>query len=137
MSYLKKKYNTVMAKKIVAVLNLTGVETINFTQYLSSIRTHIMTKGNKDQLRICFNLMDHDSNGVVCPNDIDVYNMQYTGTCSLLSSDFIALSQMFSLKKRDPKNYHIFLEKVPSTISRQSTVAGRKAFTKTTTNPSL
>ena len=62
--------------------------------------------------------MDHDSNGVICPNDMDVYNMQYTGTCSLLSSDFIALTQMFALKKRDPKNYHLFLEKAPSTISR-------------------
>ena len=118
MIYLKKKYNAVMAKKIIACLNFTGMETINFTQYLTSIRLHIMSKGNKDQLRFCFNLMDHDGNGYICPNDIDVYNMQFTGTCSLLSSDFMALSHMFALKKSNPKNYQILLEKVPSTISR-------------------
>ena len=88
-----------MVDKIVAVLNLTGQDQINFTAYLGSVRQAMMSKGHKEQLRFCFNLMDHDGNGYICPNDIDVLNTLYTGTCPLLFQDFLALAAMISYKK--------------------------------------
>ena len=88
-----------MADKIIAALNLTGQISINFTAYLSAVRTAMMSKSHKEQLRFCFNLLDHDENGHICPNDMDVFNTQYTGTCALLNTDYMALANMYSFKK--------------------------------------
>ena len=89
-----------MAKKIVHILNLTGNPEINFTSYLGAIKAHILTKGLREQLKICFNLFDHDGDGTICPDDMNVFNTQYTGTCGLLSTDFIALANMYSFKTK-------------------------------------
>ena len=62
-----------MAEKIVAALNLTGQDPINFLAYLTSVKLTFM-KSHREQLRFCFNLLDHDGNGYICPNDIDVFN---------------------------------------------------------------
>ena len=91
---MRKKYNKVMAEKIVDSLNLLGVEHVNFTSYLAGVRS-AMVKSQREVLKFCFNLFDHDANGLICPKDIDVFNTLYTGTCSLLSSDFMALTNMF------------------------------------------
>ena len=87
-----------MVDKIISALNLKGMDPVNFTSYLSNIKTYMMAKSHREQLRFTFNLFDHDSNGFICPNDIDVFNTQFTGTNSLLSSDFLALAKMFSFK---------------------------------------
>ena len=70
------------------------MEDVNFTSYLAGVRA-AMVKSHREVLKFCFNLFDHDSNGLICANDIDVFNTLYTGTCSLLSSDFLALANMF------------------------------------------
>jgi len=104
--HLWQKYSKRVAEKIVSALNMAGQTEINFTNYLGSIRANLMAKGQRDQLKFCFNLFDHDGNGYICPNDIDVFNTQYTGTCSLLSSDFLALANMFSFKSDNPNYIH-------------------------------
>ena len=87
-----------MADKIVSTLNVRNVDPLNWTQYLQSIKSHMMTKGSRDQLKFCFQLFDHDGDGLISPNDMLVLSNQFTGQCSLLGSDFIALAQMFSFK---------------------------------------
>ena len=44
-------------------------------------------------------MFDLDGNGYICPNDMDRFNIQYTGICTLLSSDYIALAKMHSFKQ--------------------------------------
>ena len=71
---LSQKYSKKMTEKIVSVLNWTGNDQINFTSYLGSLKMHMMAKGHREQLKFCFNLFDHDGNGYICPNDMDVFN---------------------------------------------------------------
>ena len=92
-----------MAERIISILNFTGQDIINFTGYLGSLKAHMMTKSHREQLKFCFNLLDHDGNGFICPQDMDVFNTQYTGTCPLLASDFLALANMFSFKQKHGK----------------------------------
>ena len=109
-----------MSEKIVVALNLAGMNEINYTQYLSSIRSSMMAKGQKEQIKFCFNLFDHDGNGFVCARDLDVLNTQFTGTSSLLQSDFLALASMFNFKQTH-ENYKLHLMKVPTQILKKKT----------------
>ena len=106
-----------MAERIVSGLNFTGTETINFTEYLGHIRSSMMSKGHKEQLRFCFNLFDLDGNGFICPNDMDKFNMQYTGICSLLSTDYLALANMFTFKQAHYPNYQMHLRRLPAQVT--------------------
>ena len=108
---MKKKYNKVIAEKIVDSINVLGAEHVNYTSYLANVRSALV-KSQRDVLKFCFNLFDHDGNGLICPNDIDVFNTLYTGTCCLLSTDFIALANMFSFKKKYPA-YQLHLTSFP------------------------
>ena len=63
-----------MSEKIMSALNFSGTESMNFTEYLGHIKSYMMTKGHKEQLRFCFNLFDQDGNGHICPTDMDIFN---------------------------------------------------------------
>ena len=101
---------------------------MNFTEYLGHIRSHMMTKSHREQLRFCFNMFDLDGNGYICPNDMDKFNMQYTGTCALLSTDYLALANMFTFKQAHYPNYQMHLSKLPAQAHNSSGTGKRKAF---------
>ena len=101
----------------------------------------MMSKGHREQLKFCFNLLDHDGNGYICPNDIDVFNTQYTGTCPQLCSDFLALAAMFSFKRthnsgegRTSTSYQHHLLKLPPSKTNKNKSPTKQSPSKTTTN---
>lgn len=64
-------------------------------------------------------MLDHDGDGFISPTDLDVFNTQYTGTCSLLATDFLAIAKMLNLKRKNV-NYLAQLTRVPTqTISNR------------------
>ncbi len=63
-----------MVDKIINALNFKGMNPINFTAYLGNLKAAMMGKGHREQLKFCFNLFDHDGDGFICPNDLDVFN---------------------------------------------------------------
>mmetsp|Transcript_5080 Transcript_5080/g.6215 ORF Transcript_5080/g.6215 Transcript_5080/m.6215 type:complete len:259 (-) Transcript_5080:2308-3084(-) len=112
--HLRKKYSKIMADKIVTALNCRGVDPLNFTAYLGAIKSHMMVKGHREQLKFCFNLFDHDGDGLISPNDMIVLSTQFMGECSLLASDFIAMTHMFTFKQKYGSEYQMHLSLHPS-----------------------
>ena len=68
-----------MSEKIVTALNCKGVDPLNFTAYLGAFKSNMMIKGHREQLKFCFNLFDQDGDGYISPNDMLIFNEQFTG----------------------------------------------------------
>lgn len=63
-----------MADKIVSSLNCRNVDSLNFTAYLAAIKSYMMAKGKREQLKLCFSLFDNDGDGMISPNDMLALN---------------------------------------------------------------
>ena len=48
---------------------------------------------------------------------MNVLNTQYTGTCPLLATDYMAMANMYSFKQEHPYSWQSHLTKVPTRVS--------------------
>ena len=92
------KYSESITKKVMNEFDL-AESTITYRAFVEKICQKFVLKSKAQLVKFAFELFDHDSNGVICLQDLQVFSLHFGGACDVLMGDFRAIMD-FLAKKR-------------------------------------
>lgn len=59
-------------------------EFLSYRIFIDKFRGNLAQVKRNQLIKFAFSLMDDDNDGLICPRDLQIFNMQFAGFCDVL-----------------------------------------------------